>query len=295
MMTMNIARKALLLMASLPSFKMATYGTVLQRRVAAFSSVAWTRHRSPKSPSTRQHQMLFRASTALRAPVQHRPLSRGAKPTLSRRLSELLMASEDDDGSDESSGGEPRTSFNMAALKKETTRLTLRTHKKIGKVSTRIRGAEEQYEKLRVAIDTSSSEDMDEQLLQQLEQAPNVGQHKDELSELKNRLKQLNWLEEQFAKPPLKSKKQQISVEDLQNLSPEGAQVVRYVLELDISDDESRKQKLIEENARNRRSKKERSAQLKGQNQQQQGGRLPYRRYYTEQNLEIRVSRGYDV
>ncbi|KAL7532559.1 hypothetical protein ACHAXR_009596 [Thalassiosira sp. AJA248-18] len=200
---------------------------------------------------------------------------------------QLFMAS-DDDGSSENNE-EARTSFNIPILKKETTRLTLRTHKKIGKASTRVRAAEEQYAKLRVAIDASASDEMDDKLLQQLEQAPNVKQHKEELEELRSRLQKLNWLEEQFGKSPLKSKKK-LSVEDIQTMIPEGAQVVQYIQELDISDDESQKLKQIEANERNRRSKKERAEKLKGKNQQQ-GPRLPYRRYYTEKNVEIRVGK----
>ena len=78
-----------------------------------------------------------------------------------------------------------RTTFNIPILKKETQRLTLRTHKKIGKVSSRIRGVEQQYETLRLAIDNAKEADDDEEkLLQQLEQAPDINIHKAELSEL---------------------------------------------------------------------------------------------------------------
>ncbi|KAL9187750.1 hypothetical protein ACHAXT_006128 [Thalassiosira profunda] len=200
-----------------------------------------------------------------------------------RSITQLFMAAEDDEAKE-------RTSFNCQLLKKETTRLTLRTLKKIGKASTRIRAAEEQYEKLRVAIDENADEEMDEKLMQQLEAAPNVEQFKTELTELQSRLQKLNWLEEQFAKAPLKSKKH-LSIEELQKM-PEGAQVVEYVVELDISDDESQKQKRIEADARNRRSKKERQQQMKEEGVNQvQGGRLPYRRYYSSAGVEIRVGK----
>jgi hypothetical protein len=185
------------------------------------------------------------------------------------------------------------TTVNIPLLKKEIIRLTLRTHKKIDKASTRIRGAEEQYNKLRLAIDANSSDDgVDEKLMQQLEQAPNVEQYKQELKELQDRLQKLNWLEVQFNIPPLKSKKE-LSYDELEKLVPnEGGQIIQYILDLEISDDyESQKQKKIEMDANYRRAKKEKSMQLKEQNSQQpkQGGRLPYRRYYSEQHTEIRV------
>lgn len=185
------------------------------------------------------------------------------------------------------------TTVNIPLLKKEIMRLTLRTHKKIDKASTRIRGAEEQYNKLRLAIDACSSDDgVDEKLMQQLEQAPNVEQYKQELKDLQDRLQKLNWLEVKFNMPPLKSKKE-LSVDELEKTVPnEGGQIIQYILDLEISDDyESQKQKKIEMDANYRRAKKEKSMQLKEQNSQKpkQGGRLPYRRYYSEQQTEIRV------
>ena len=173
-------------------------------------------------------------------------------------------------------------------------RLTLRTHKKIDKASSRIRGAEEQYNKLRLAIDACSADNgVDDKLLQQLEEAPNVELYRQELKGLQDRLQKLNWLGEVFNNTPLKNKKE-LSFDEIQNIVPndEGGQVVQYILDLDIRDDyESQKQLKIEMDANNRRTKKEKSQQLKEQNAQQpkQGGRLPYRRYYSEQKTEIRV------
>ena len=288
---MNIAKKALVLvLASMPAINMTAYGT-LQRRITAFSANALCR--SPRSPPSakRRHTQAAIFHLPLLATMQQQCHSKqqfAASRCLSTNyITQLFVTSEDDDSS-ESSDGEERTSFNIPALKKETTRLTLRTHKKIGKASTRVRAAEEQIDKLRVAIDASESDEVDEKLLQKLEDAPNVEQYKVELKELQTRLQQLNWLEEQFGKSPLKSKKN-LSSEDMQTTIPQGEKVLQYILELDISDDESQKKKRIEENARNRRSKKER-ATLE-QNRQQQGARLPYRRYYTQKNVEIRVGK----
>ena len=63
--------------------------------------------------------------------------------------------SSDDDGStsdEDNSPQEPKESYNIAALKKETTRLISRTIKKVGKVSARVRYAEEELEKLHLKV-----------------------------------------------------------------------------------------------------------------------------------------------
>ncbi len=200
------------------------------------------------------------------------------------------LATADDDGDGPSgTDREGRTSFDVPLLKKETTRLALRTRKKIEKASNRIRGAEEQYEKLRASIDASSPDEVDEGLLQQMERAPNVEQHEREMSELQHRLRKLNWLEEQFNAPSLRGKKQ-LTIDEMEKLAPEGARVVRYVLELDIDDDESLRQKKIEADVNSKRAKAVKASTTRDQNREPQGGRLPYRRYYSEKGTEIRVS-----
>jgi hypothetical protein len=66
----------------------------------------------------------------------------------------------DSNGNGDSSNGEYQASFDIPNLKKGTMQLILRTHKKIGNVSSWMRSAKEQYDKVRVAMDTrSSSED----------------------------------------------------------------------------------------------------------------------------------------
>lgn len=203
---------------------------------------------------------------------------------------QLFMSSDSDDEDSTSVEDETtKTSFNIAVLKKETSRLIMRSHKKVGKVSARIRYAEEQLEKLRAEIDESTSEEVDDKLLSKLENAPNVEDHRKEMEELQSRLKKLNWLEEQFAQSPLKGKKI-MSLEDLQKIEI-GVQVVEYVTELEINDDENQKQKRIEADAMNKRSKKQRSESAKGTNNENVGGRLPYRRYYTENKIEIKVGK----
>ena len=226
--------------------------------------------------------------------MQHQPVVSNFFAWRRSLSTQRFTTADDDDGASETDGEDEgrRTSFDVPLLKKETTRLALRTRKKIEKASTRIRGAEEQYDKLRAAIDDSPSEEVDERLLQQMEEAPNLEQYKKEMSELQHRLRQLNWLEEQFNAPPLKNKKK-LTIDEMSRLAPEGARVAQIVLELDIDDDESLRTKKIEVDVNNKRAKAEKAVTTKERkNHQQQGGRLPYRRYYSEQRTEIRVSYG---
>ena len=172
-------------------------------------------------------------------------------------------------------------------------RLILRTHKKIGNVATRIRSAEEQYDKLR----EEGRVVVDEKLLQQMEQAPNIEQYKDELVNLQSRLEKLNWLDEQFNQ--MKSNKKLLTVQELQNLGSsissciDGVRIIQLINELEINDDNAETIRLqkIEIDSHNKRAKAEKAQQMQQQQQQQQGGRLPYRRYYTEQQTEIRVGK----
>jgi predicted ribosome quality control (RQC) complex YloA/Tae2 family protein len=199
-----------------------------------------------------------------------------------RRFStNLLMTSNPNDD---------ETPINIPQMKKEITRLSLRTHKKIGKVSIRIQAANDQLQKLRAAID--SSNDVGDALMKQMEQSPSeatMNEYQSDLAELQSRLRQLNWLEEQFNNPPLK-KKSSLSPAELLQLTESGEQILQYITELEINDDEEAKAKRIEEDLRNKRSKKQAVVQRQ-QNEQKEGGRLPYRRYYTQSNVEIRVGK----
>lgn len=210
------------------------------------------------------------------------------------------------DESSYNNGDNSRTTFDIPALKKETMRLILRTHKKIGNVSTRIRSAEEQYDKLR--SDTSSGGvegGVDEKLGQQMEQAPNIEQYKQELTDLQSRLQKLNWLDEQINQLSsiIKGSKKHVTVQVIQNStakfsSLDGARIVQLINELEINDNaETIRLQKIEIDIHNKRAKAEKDAITKEKaqlQQQQQGGRLPYRRYYSEQRTEIRVS-CYDI
>lgn len=259
-------------------------GNNASTKIAAFSSVAVKhRYHSRLSVPFKQPQCSVNSFSSTFYHSRRHMLS-------SRHMSwpstQLFMSDEDSTSVEDET---TKTSFNIAVLKKETSRLIMRSHKKVGKVSARIRYAEEQLEKLRAEIDESTSEEVDDKLLSKLENAPNVEDHRKEMEELQSRLKKLNWLEEQFAQSPLKGKKI-MSLEDLQKIEI-GVQVVEYVTELEINDDENQKQKRIEADAMNKRSKKQRSESAKGTNNENVGGRLPYRRYYTENKIEIKVGK----
>ena len=176
--------------------------------------------------------------------------------------------------------------------------------KKRGKIFTRIAkeitiaasaggGDPESNNALGLAIDNAKGGDDDEEekLLQQLEQAPDINIHKAELHELQSRLQKLNYLEEQYTKLPLLKKSKELSISNVSNLDKDHEihTVIKYIIELDISDDESQKQKKIEQDAKNRRAKAMKKKEMDGSNDQG-GPRLPYRRYFSEKKTEIRVS-----
>jgi pyruvate carboxylase len=78
---------------------------------------------------------------------------------------------------------------------------------------------------------------------------------------------------------------------ELLKLTDEGEQILQYIQDLEINENEPEKSKRIEEDSKYKykKSKKEMSFQ-KQQQPQSLGSRLPYRRYYTESNSEIQVS-----
>jgi pyruvate carboxylase len=76
---------------------------------------------------------------------------------------------------------------------------------------------------------------------------------------------------------------------ELLKLTDEGEQILQYIQDLEINENEPEKSKRIEEDSKYKKSKKEMSFQ-KQQQLQSLGSRLPYRRYYTESNSEIQVS-----
>ncbi|KAL3805406.1 hypothetical protein HJC23_009113 [Cyclotella cryptica] len=189
-----------------------------------------------------------------------------------RRLAMTMSFTDDSSSNDDD---ERKGTIDLPQIKKSITRLVLRTHKKIGKVSTRMDAARQ---------DQSTSE----QYVLELEQ---------ELSDLQSRLRRLNWLEDQWNNnPPLKKKTVLTSWQELIALLPEnetGRKIMQYIQELEIDESEVARNKRIEEDMKNKKSKKEMVLQRQQQQQQTQGegARLPYRRYYSENQTEIRVGK----
>ena len=148
---------------------------------------------------------------------------------------------------------EVKTSWDIAGLKKETARLTLRCHKKIGKANTRLSKANEQVEEIRTNPDAT---------LEELEQCPNIKIFEDEVTDLRNRLQSLTLLEEKLKS--LKGKN--IELPD---------DILSLVQELDVNDEPPKRQQ--------RPKKKKKGPRT-------MAPRLPYFKYYSENNTEIRVS-----
>ena len=258
------------------------------RRMLAFSTVAGKQYHPRLSTPIHQPQCAAKSYSPPPLNLFHKHMLETRY--LSCPVSQLFMSS-DDDGStsdEDNSTKELKESYNIAALKKETTRLISRTIKKVGKVSARVRYAEEELDKLKAEIDASTSEEVDDELLNKLENSPNIEDHRKEMVELQSRLRKLNWLDEHLAKSPLKGK-QIMTLEDLQKTEI-GLQVVEYVTELEINDDENQKQKRIEADEMKKRAKKQKveNANAGGN---ATGPRLPYRRYYTENKTEIKVGK----
>ena len=171
-----------------------------------------------------------------------------------RRSLSLFMSSVDEDEATDTSKSIDST-WNLPGLKKEVQRLLLRCHKKLGKASQRLHQAQQVVEELTTKPDPT---------MEELENCPNVEAMKMEVNELKDRLKSLNILEESLA--AIKGKSTVVLPED----------VAQLALDLGV-DDEPPKQ--------NPRGPK------KPKGPRHMSKRLPYRRYYSENKIEIRVGK----
>lgn len=188
-------------------------------------------------------------------------LSTAAHNNDGRTKTILMMEADDDDMGEIPLGSAgtatvEKTTWNIPELKKEASRLTLRSHKKIGKASTRLQKANEQVEEIRTNPDAT---------LEELEACPNVGIFEKELDDLRCRLKGLNLLEEKLQK--VKSGKAVTLPDDILHL----------VLELEVNDAPPQRQ--------------QRPKKKKKKGPRTVSPRLPYFRYYTKCNTEIRVGR----
>mmetsp|Transcript_14849 Transcript_14849/g.22677 ORF Transcript_14849/g.22677 Transcript_14849/m.22677 type:complete len:340 (-) Transcript_14849:21-1040(-) len=147
-----------------------------------------------------------------------------------------------------------QTKWNIVGLKKEVNRLVLRTHKKVGKVHTKLSKAKEIVEELTTKPDAT---------LEELENCPNIDVIEFELSNLQERLQKLNELEQTLA---IEKRKSGLLQEP----------VLSMVLELGVNDEPPPKQE---------------RGPGKKKGPKQMTPRLPYRRYYSLDNTEIRVGK----
>jgi superfamily II DNA/RNA helicase/DNA topoisomerase IA len=178
----------------------------------------------------------------------------GISSSTQRRNFSLFMSTYDEDEAEDNSQDIERT-WNLPGLKKEVQRLVLRCHKKIGKASQRLQNAQQQVEEL----STNPNVSMDE-----LESCPNIEALEVELYELKERLQGLNSLEESIAY--VKGKSAVKLPEDM----------ARLALDLGVDD---KPPKRIERSPKKKKGPR------------REPKRLPYRRYYSMDNVEIRVGK----
>lgn len=147
------------------------------------------------------------------------------------------------------------STWNIPELKKEAARLTLRCMKKVGKTSTRLSKANDIVEELRTNPDTTQEE---------LEACPDIATLENDLSEVKERLKKLNELEEK-----LQSMKKGKSV-----VLPE--EIACIAIDLGVNDAPPKRPP--------RGPKKAKGPRI-------ESPRMPYFKYYSENKTEIRVGR----
>jgi hypothetical protein len=144
--------------------------------------------------------------------------------------------------------------WNVGGLRKEVTRLTMRAHKKIGKANQRLTKATVEVERLTSDPDVS---------MEELETCPNLEELQAELTETQDRLKNLNQLEVLL-----------VDVKGKSVVLPE--HVAELALQLEVNDEPQK---------RAARPVKQEKGPRK-----MESFRLPYRRFYSENKTEIRVS-----
>lgn len=147
------------------------------------------------------------------------------------------------------------STWNIGGLKKEVSRLTVRCHKKIGKANQRLTKANTEVDRLTSDPDVS---------LEELEKCPNIEGLEKDVDELRTRLQNLNKLE--------------VLIQDLKGtnvLLPD--HVAELAIDLEVNDEPPK-----------RNPSKSKKKQKGPKNMQ--SFRLPYRRFYTVNKTEIRVS-----
>jgi hypothetical protein len=233
--------------------------------VRAFAHVSTTRLVPSRQVATsRMAQNLLESSCSITG--RKRPSFPNSIPTIIDRHSHrprsfsLLMTAIDDADMDDSihQGKTLESSWNIPSLKKELARMILRSHKKIGKASQKLRKAKETLDRL---TDESSQASLEE-----LEQYPNVEAFELEMTELQARLEGLNALDELLKAHP---KKEAVFL-------PE--ETARLAIDLGVND-------------------KPPPTPVRGPGRSAKGprveekSRIPYRRYFSFQNIEIRVGK----
>lgn len=168
-----------------------------------------------------------------------------------RSLSILMSAVDDDVKTIEST-------WNLTGLKREVSRQSLRCHKKVSKARQRLTAAKEQVEELTTNPDVT---------MEQLEQCPDVDTLEVELTDLKERLSQLQQLEEALA-----------SEKNGKRVLPEAT--AELALALGVADEPPQKQPRG-------------PGKPKGPRESSKS-RLPYRRFYSVDQTEIRVGKQAD-
>jgi hypothetical protein len=183
----------------------------------------------------------------------------------------FMSAMEDDDGdsSTEDDAGSPNLDlghsstavagtrkWNLPALRKEVSRLTVRCHKKIGKANQRLQKAKDEVDRL-LANDNVSVE--------KLEACPNIEELEKELTSTQTRLQQLNQLE--VLLQDIKGKKDVVLPDH----------VAALAVSLEVDD--------VPPPTQERGARKEKGPRNMA------SFRRPYRRYYTVNKTEIRVGK----
>lgn len=146
--------------------------------------------------------------------------------------------------------------WNVGGLRKEITRLTMRAHKKVAKANQRLTKATAEVERLTSDPDVSTEE---------LETCPNLEELQTELTEIQDRLKKLNQLEV-------------LLVDVKGNNVVLLKHVAELALELEVNDEPQKRPA--------RPAKQEKGPR------KMESFRVPYRRFYSENKTEIRVSTG---
>jgi predicted ribosome quality control (RQC) complex YloA/Tae2 family protein len=151
--------------------------------------------------------------------------------------------------------------WNIPELKKETSRLILRAHKKIDKASKRLSNAQSILEDIRTKPNPT---------LEELESCPNMTLLEQELTDIQTRLQSLNTLEQMLVSHVSKSKSSTVLPLEIASLA----------IELQVNDMPPP-----------RNNNPNRTPKVKGPREKDVPPRKPYFSYYTKNNTEIRVGR----